>query len=106
MEASTDQGSHWQILPALHTSNKDTSGNAFGPGWTGNSGGGASAEWVGERVDLTPFAGKQILLRFESITDDSYNGAGFLLEDIAIPQIGFLDRARMAPMAGRLPAGC
>ncbi len=92
VEASTDQGSHWQILPALHTSNKDTSGNAFGPGWTGMSGGGPSPMWLVERVDLAAFAGKQVQLRFECITDDSYNGPGFLVKDIAIPQVGFQDR--------------
>jgi immune inhibitor A len=91
VEASTDGGNHWQILPGLHTRNSDKSGNAYGPGWTGISGGGNTPQWTKEQVDLSAFAGKQIQLRFETITDDAYNGPGFLLDDIAIPQIGFQD---------------
>jgi immune inhibitor A len=93
VQASTDGGQHWQILPGLHTSNTDKSGNAYGPGWTGNSGGGQTPQWIDERVDLSGFAGKQIQLRFDTITDDAYNGPGFLLDNIAIPQIGFKDGA-------------
>ena len=85
VEASTDGGRHWQILPGQHTNSNDKSGNAYGPGWTGKSGGGDTPAWIQEQVDLTPFAGKQIQLRFEYVTDDAVNGPGFLLDNIAIP---------------------
>jgi immune inhibitor A len=40
-------------------------------------------------VDLTQFAGQKVTLRFEYVTDAAVNGEGFLLDDIAIPEIGY-----------------
>ena len=91
VEASTDGGQHWQVLPGRQTSDEDKSGNAFGPGYTGMSGGGKVAQWVSERIDLSPFAGKQILLRFEYVTDGALNKPGFLLDNIAIPELKYSD---------------
>jgi len=91
VEVSTDGGAHWQILPGAHTTTDDKSGNALGPGWTGNSGGSPSPTWTEERVDLSPYAGREIQLRFETVTDDSYDGPGFLIEHVAIAQIGYRD---------------
>jgi immune inhibitor A len=91
VEASTDGGKHWQILPGQQTSDKNPVGNAFGPGWTGISGGGKAPAWVNEKVDLSAFAGKQVLLRFEYITDDAVNGPGFMIDDLAIPELNYTD---------------
>jgi hypothetical protein len=55
------------------------------------SGGGESPVWVEEEIDLTPFAGKEILLRFEYVTDDAVNRPGVLLDNIAIQELGYLD---------------
>ena len=44
-----------------------------------------------EEVDLTPFAGEKILLRFEYITDEGVNLDGFAIDDIEIPELGFFD---------------
>ena len=38
-------------------------------------------------------AGRDILIRFEYVTDQGFNLRGALLDDIAIPEIGFLDEA-------------
>ena len=92
VEGSTDGGKHWQLLRGRQSSDKDKSGNAFGPGWTGMSGGGKAPQWVDERVDLSQFAGQKILLRFEYVTDDAVNGPGFLLDDIRIPELNFEDQ--------------
>jgi hypothetical protein len=67
-------------------------GNNLGNGWTGKSGG-DPAQWVEERVDLTPYAGKTILLRFEYVTDDAVNRPGFCLDDVAIPELSYRDDA-------------
>ena len=32
-----------------------------------------------------------MLLRFEYVTDDSTNGSGWAIDDIAVPEIGFFD---------------
>jgi hypothetical protein len=91
VEVSTDGGEKWQILEGQHTTDRNPVGNAFGPGWTGISGGGATPEWVEERVDLTPFAGQEILLRFEMITDDAVNKPGLLVDNLRIDEIGWQD---------------
>ena len=97
VEASVDGGKHWQILPGQHTTDKNPAGNAFGPGWTGASGGNEPPQWVDEKVDLSAFAGKEILLRFEYITDDAVNLPGMLIDDIAIPELNYKDTAENGP---------
>jgi hypothetical protein len=87
--ASTDGGKKWQLLPGRYSTEENPVGNAFGVGWTGISGGGSTPEWVEEQVDLTPFAGEEILLRFEYVTDDAVNESGLLLDDISIPEINY-----------------
>ena len=91
VEVSTDGGNHWQILPGLHTRNSTNRATPTARAGRGTAAGGKAPAWTNERVDLSAFAGKQILLRFETVTDDAYNGPGFLLDNIAIPQIGFQD---------------
>jgi immune inhibitor A len=91
LEVSEDGGKHWEILPGKYTTDKNPAGNAFGVGWTGMSGGGSAPAWVNEEIDLTPYAGKEILMRFEYVTDDAVNRPGVLLDDIAISEIGYLD---------------
>ncbi|MCX6032407.1 MAG: immune inhibitor A [Chloroflexi bacterium] len=88
---STDGGVKWQLQRGKYTTDKNPEGNAFGPGWTGISGGGRAPQWVQEQVDLTAFAGKQILLRFEYVTDDAVNGPGFMVDDVAIPELSYSD---------------
>ena len=93
--ASTDGGAHWDILPGQHTTNENPVGNAFGVGWTGSSSrtgrSGAQPEWLDETVDLSAYAGKEILIRFEYVTDDAVNLPGLLVDNISIPEIGLTD---------------
>ena len=88
VQVSSDGGSTWDIIAAPGTSPRNPVGNSFGNGYTGTSGG-----WMREEVDLTPFAGRQVVLRFHYVTDESTNGAGLCFDDIAIPEIGFSDEA-------------
>ncbi len=46
-----------------------------------------------EEIDLTPFAGGTLLLRFEYVTDDSVHGRGFAVDHIEVPELGFADDA-------------
>lgn len=87
--ASTDGGSTWQILTTPSGTAEDPSGNSYGWGYNGLSGGGRSAEWIREQIDLSAFSGQQVELRFEYVTDAAVNGEGLLLDDIAIPEIGY-----------------
>ncbi|MEE8442462.1 MAG: hypothetical protein V3S37_01825 [Dehalococcoidia bacterium] len=88
VEVSTDGGRTWDILEAAHTSQEDPVGNAFGHGYTGDSGG-----WLQDQVDLTPYSGQEVLVRFEYVTDDAIHGQGLCLDGIAIPEAGFFDNA-------------
>ena len=60
-----------------------------GTGWyafTGNSGG-----WYQESMSLAPFAGHNIELYFTYWTDGAVQLAGWYVDDIQIPEIGFSD---------------
>jgi hypothetical protein len=84
VEVSTDGGETWEILRTPSGTDTNPNGNSFGWGYTGSSGG-----WILETADLSPFAGQEIEVRFEYITDDAVNRPGFALDDVAIPEIGY-----------------
>ncbi|HZA21375.1 MAG TPA: hypothetical protein VFA32_02015, partial [Dehalococcoidia bacterium] len=85
LEVSTDGGLTWDILETPHTTLDNPIGNSFGPGYTGNSHG-----WITEHVDLSPYAGREILVRFHYVTDDAVNGAGMCFRNMTIPEAGLL----------------
>jgi immune inhibitor A len=89
VEVSEDGGSTWDILANSHTTLTNPSGNNYGPALTGVSGGEDGPSWVLETFDLTPYAGKEVLLRFEVITDEALNRPGLALDDISIPELGY-----------------
>lgn len=93
VSASTDGGQVWQPLSAEGMQGlekgDDPSDSALAPRfYTGHT-----REWVKESIDLSPFAGQEILLRFEYVTDPILTFGGFALDDIAIPEIEFHDDA-------------
>jgi hypothetical protein len=83
--ASVD-GERWQILSTPSGTPEDPSGNSYGWGYNGEGG-----SWIEEQVDLSAFAGQQVAIRFEYVTDAVANGEGMLLDDIAIPEIGYFE---------------
>ena len=83
LEASLD-GENWQILTTPSGTDDDPSGNSYG--WAYN---GTSPGWIEESVDISEYAGHEIFLRFEYVTDAAVNGEGFLLDDVAIQEIGY-----------------
>ncbi|MDI7275649.1 MAG: immune inhibitor A [Anaerolineae bacterium] len=99
VEVSTDGGATWKLLTTPHTTEYNPNGNAFGPGYTGFSGHPPgsetrlTAQWVREEIDLSSYAGQQILVRFEMATDDAVNLPGLCIDDISVPEIGFVDGA-------------
>ncbi len=90
VEASMDGGQTWDILETPSGVGTNPNGNSFGWAYTGQSGGGETAEWIKEEVDLSAYAGQQLLLRFEYITDDAVTRPGFVMDDVSIPDIGYL----------------
>ncbi|HSV86058.1 MAG TPA: hypothetical protein VLH85_05750 [Levilinea sp.] len=81
---ASEDGQSWEILRTPRGTDLDPSGNSYGWGYNGESGG-----WVQESVDISRFAGRQVQLRFEYVTDAAVNGEGLLLDDIAIPHINY-----------------
>ncbi len=119
IEVSTDGGHTWDILQGKYTTGANPTGNNFGQGYTGQSGSRTvragrgqegmldtgpwlpisdrltreqmpqKPQWILEEIDLTPYAGRQIMLRFEYITDDAVNHPGLFVDDLAIPELGY-----------------
>jgi hypothetical protein len=89
LEVSQDGGESWTILETPTGTTEDPSGNSYGLAYNGMSGGGSQAEWIQERVDLSAFAGQEILVRFEYVTDAAVNGEGLLLDDIRLDAVGY-----------------
>ena len=83
VELSTDGGLTWQIQETSSTSSENPIGNNFGSGYTGDSKG-----WLTESLDISPYAGREVLLRFQYVTDDAINGPGLCLRQISVPETG------------------
>ena len=83
VEASLD-GEQWEILKTPGGTGEDPSGNSYGWGYNGESGG-----WVEEWVDLSAYAGGQVWIRYEYVTDAAVNGEGFALDEIRLEAIGY-----------------
>lgn len=81
---STDGGQTWQIQPTSLTTEANPNGRSIGTGYTGESKG-----WQTEALVLDSFAGQEILVRFEVITDDSVARVGFALDDVALLATGY-----------------
>ena len=88
VEVSTDGGESWTILETAHGTDHDPYDRAYGVGYTGTT-----LEWLDESLDLSPYAGQVIQLRFELISDFTFSRDGLQLDDIEIPEIGFFDGA-------------
>jgi immune inhibitor A len=81
---ASQEGQPNRILRTSSCTYADTTGNSFGCGYNGTVSG-----WITESVNLTEFAGKQINLSFEYVTDEAVTADGFVLDNIRIPEIGY-----------------
>lgn len=89
--ASTNGGVTWDFLETPNGTGTNPTGGNFGWGYTGFSGGVEPGSWIQESVDLSEYAGEQVLLRFEYITDAAVNGEGFMVDDISIPALNYFE---------------
>mgnify|MGYP000903407184 CR=1 FL=1 len=76
--ASRD-GVKWTALPGQRTTADDPTGNNLGVGYTGASGG-----WITEQFDLSEYAGDEVALQFNYVTDDAVTTAGWLVRSLAL----------------------
>lgn len=89
VQVSTDGGTTWKSL-----SNENTRSDVVEegypkiiesmPGFTGNF-----ETWQDETFDLTEYAGEKILISFRYLTDWGTYEAGWFIDNIVIPEIGF-----------------
>jgi hypothetical protein len=85
LQISTD-GTSWQALQGIYT---EPGTGTFQP--TGEPVyDGAQATWVEEEIDLTPFVGQQIKLRFLLKSDVSLTEDGWYIDDIVIENYGIV----------------
>ena len=82
VQVSQDQGQSWKILETPETSPRNPIGIGFGSGYTGKSRG-----WIDQTVDLTPFVGSEVMLRFQYVTDDAIDGIGLCIRYISILEL-------------------
>ncbi len=85
LEASLD-GENWEILNTPLGTDRNPNGNSYGWAYTDKTRG---SEWAQESIDLSQFAGQEVQIRFEYITDAALHGEGFYLDDVAIPETGY-----------------
>ena len=85
VEVSTDGGARWTPLATEASTTTDPNGQNLGNGITGSSGGQTATGWAHLTADLTPYAGKEVKLRFQYVTDGNLNFGGFAVDDIEIP---------------------
>lgn len=94
---STDGGVHWQPVSTSATTETNPQGNSFGPAFTNNSGQDldvvedSASYWQEQLVDLTPFAGQQIMIAFHMVTDDALNYNGIAIDDVSIPELDYFE---------------
>lgn len=100
LQASTDGGRRWRNLAIAGGRAEDPNGNNLGHGLTGQSAG-----WEDWQLDLSPFAGQDLALRWLVLTDDAVSESGMALADtrLSLPATGG-GTDRLVPLAPDDPA--
>lgn len=76
---STNGGITWEPLPGKHTTLGTSTQDFNKPLYHGTQN-----IWVKEEIDLSTYAGQQIMLRFRLVSDNTINGQGFFFDDFRI----------------------
>lgn len=88
---SPDDGNTWIPLSAPNmqglAAEDDPSGSALADRFYS----GRSQAWKNELIDLSPYAGQEVLLRFEMVTDPILTYSGLAVDNVSVPEIGFFD---------------
>lgn len=81
---SSDGGVSWTIAPGSLASFGNPVGNTLGPGYTG-----ATDGYVRDTVDLSAFAGGEVMVRLEYVTDESTTADGLCVSRIQLPELDY-----------------
>jgi hypothetical protein len=82
LSASGDGGDSWQVLHGQAATHRGD----HGWGYTGRSEG-----WIEEEVDLSAYAGGEVRVRFDYVSDSSFEDKGLLVDDVSIPELDLTD---------------
>jgi hypothetical protein len=82
--ASGDGGATWDVLESEGMTTVDPHNVTYGPGYNG-----ASEGWIEEQVDLSPYAGGTVLVRFAVVNDDGVNDEGLAVDDVRIDALDY-----------------
>jgi hypothetical protein len=88
---STNDGLTWEPLTADHMQGLSPTDNPSGLALADRFYTGRSESWQQETVDLSPYAGQNIQIRFAYLTDPILTFGGLAVDNIAIPEIDFYD---------------
>lgn len=88
--ASLDNGVTWEVLEGKRMVRRSAFEDPPSYHYAGHSG-----RWVEDIVDLDDYVGQSIELRFEYVTNNAVVSSGFALDNIEIPELGWLDTAEV-----------
>lgn len=88
IEVSVNNGKTWEVLSGKQTIYDPMVD--YAPHYNGISGKGTDPQWIKEEIDLSTYVGREIMLRFEYTTDTWFNGSGFAVDEIAVPELGYI----------------
>ncbi len=81
---STDGGTTWIPQSGMFTAIGSSTQDYEQPLYHGNQ-----AQWVKEEIDLTPYTGETIKVRFRLVSDVSVNKDGFYFDDFRVEQMTY-----------------
>lgn len=107
LSISLDGGRSWDLLAPDRARPGD-----YGPAFTGQSRqyrGADNEGWLPVEVSLNSYVGREVLIRFEMLTNSPAYGQGMAVDAISIPELGFLSGAENGEenwqSAGFVPVG-
>lgn len=91
LTASVD-GENWKIIKTPGCTLSNPTGANYSCGYSGKSN-----RWIQEKVDLSEYAGKKVIIKFDYLTDLAVNGDGMIVDDISIPEIDYQEDFESGP---------
>ncbi len=93
VSVSTDGGVTWQGLSGAGMDGVDPADDPSNDAFTERyyTGRNFDGSWIDEVIDLSLYAGQMVHVRFEYVTDPILTYEGIAIDNIAIPEIGFID---------------
>ncbi len=88
---SEDEGRSWTPLVGETMQGLDAADNPAGSALAERFYTGRTQQWRRETIDLSPFAGQEVMLRFETVTDPILTYSGLAIDNVVIPELGFAD---------------